>query len=213
MLILFTAVGIVYEFGTGLGFIIALPFYIFANAIWNRLGGWPEAWYRVTGTDYRQFYIFLPSRKIGRFLKKAAEIVGSAEGARVTIKVTKEIEADYGIPTRSDEMFPNPAGAPASLHNYDDYRPIAVFGREPDALKSDGTLAPKAKISPMLVHNAFLMEWLKNRAKLNVKQSNLRWGIFGFLIAVGVIFDFAILYYTVFYGVNMNCALRTKACP
>lgn len=201
-----------YELGTGLGFIVALPFYIFSNAIWNRLGGWPEAWYRVTGTSYRQLYVILPNRRIGRFLRKESELlIGSA--ARAEIQFTKEKKGEYFIPTRGEEMFNNPAGAPASLHNWDDTRPIPLFGREPDALSADGSLIPKAKIDPMLIHQAFKNDVLERRHKLNVKQSNLKWGIFGFLIAIGVIFDFAIVYYTIFYGVNVNCALHTKACP
>ena len=53
----------------------------------------------------------------------------------------------------------------------------------------------------------------ERRAHLNVKTSNLKWGIFGFLIALAVIFDFAIIFYTYYFGVNVNCALHTKACP
>jgi len=179
---------------------------------WNRLGGWPEAWYRVRGISYREWYVFLPNRRIGRFLKPESELkIGSA--ARIELQLTKDKTGDYYVPTRSDEMFNNPNGAPAALYNWDDVRPIPVFGREPDALAADGKLVPKAKIDPMLVHAAYKNDVLERRHKLNIRQGNLKWGIFGFLIALTLIFEFAVLYEVVLYGINMNCALHTKACP
>lgn len=179
---------------------------------WNRLGGWPEAWYRVTGTTYRQLYVFLPNRRIGRFLKKESELkVGSA--ARAELQITKEKKGDFMIPTEGNEMFNNPAGAPASIYNWDDVRPIPIFGREPDANKADGTTVPKAKIDPFLIHKAYENDLLERRHKLNQKSSNVKWGIFGFLIALSVMLSFAAVFYTYYFGVNLNCALHTKACP
>jgi hypothetical protein len=179
---------------------------------WNRAGGWPEAWWRVTNTAYRQFYVILPNRRIGRPLVKESDLkIGSA--ARAQIQITKEKKGDYGVPTEGDEMFQNPHGAPASLHNWDDFRPIPVFGREPDANKADGTTIPKAKIDPFLIHKAYENDLLERRHKLNQKTSNLKWGVFGFLIVVAVMLAFASVFYTYYFGVNVNCALHTKACP
>ncbi|HEX9240517.1 MAG TPA: hypothetical protein VF910_07700 [Candidatus Bathyarchaeia archaeon] len=213
MLILMTAVGIVYMFGgAGTGIGIAFVFYFFANGIWNKLGAWPEGWYRIRQIPYRQLYVFTPNRRIDRYLKRESELkIGSA--ARAELSITKDKTGEYFIPTRGDEMFDNPNGAPASLYNWDDVRPIPVFGREPDALAADGKLVPKAKIDPMLVHQAYKNDFLERRHKLNVHQSNLKWGLFGFLIAFTVILAFASLFYTYYFGVNVNCALHTKACP
>lgn len=144
-------------------------------------------------------------------MKQSDLKIGSA--ARAEIQLTKTVTGDYLIPTQGDEMFDNPNGAPSSLYNWDDARPIPVFGREPDALAADGRLVPKAKIPPMLVHRAYVNDFLERRHKLNIKQGNLKWGIFGFLIALAVIFDFAILFYSYYFGINVNCALHTKACP
>lgn len=175
-------------------------------------GGWPEAWYRVTGTSYRAFYIIMSNRRIQPFLKKDSELkVGSA--ARASIQITKEKTGDYGVPTEGDEIFDNPHGAPSSIHNWDDFRPIPIFGREPDAIKADGSMVPKAKIDSFLIHKAYENDMLERRHKLTVKSSKVKWGIFGFLIALTLIFEFAVLYEVILYGVNMNCALHTKACP
>jgi len=213
ILFIMTAFAIIYMFqGSQAGFGAAIVFYFFANGIWNRLGAWPEAWYRVRGITYRQFYIFLPNRRIGRYLKTESQLkIGSA--ARAQIEIAKDKTGEYFIPSQGDEMFANPHGAPASLHNWDDSRAIPVFGREPYATEADGTLVPKAKVDPFLVHAAFKNDVHERRHTLNVKPGKLKWGIFGFLIALSVMLSFAAVYYTVLYGINMNCALHTKACP
>jgi hypothetical protein len=145
-------------------------------------------------------------------LKPESELkVGSA--ARNEVQLTKEKIGEYFVPTRGDEMFDNPNGAPAAIYNWDDCRPIPVFGREPDALAADGKLVPKAKIDPMLVHQAYKNDFLERRHRLNIRQGNLKWGIFGFLIAITVILAFTSVFYTYYFGINVNCALHTKACP
>ena len=207
------AFGIIYiGNGTPASFGTALVFYFIVNAAWNAAGGWPEAWYRVRHIDYRQFYVIAPNRRILRPLVRESDLkVGGS--ARAEIQITKEKTAEYGVPTSADEMFNNPHGAPASLHNWDDYRPIPVFGREPNALTADGTSIPKAKIDPMLIHAAYKNDVLERRHRLNIKTSNLKWGIFGFMIVIAVILSFAAVYYSIYYGLNNACALHSKACP
>src|SRR6266571_892958 len=195
LLILLTALGIYYEFGLAgspqIGLGVAFLFYFFLNAIWNRMGGWPEAWYRVRGITYRQFYVILPNRQIG----------------------PKDKTGEYFVPTRGEEMFNNPHGAPAGLWNWDDVRPIPIFGREPDVVTASGVLVPKAKVDPMLVHAAYSNDALERRHKLNVKSGNLKWGLFGTILLLSFILSFAAVFYTYYFGVNVNCALHTKACP
>jgi hypothetical protein len=147
-----------------------------------------------------------------RYLRKDSELkIGSA--ARTEIEITKDKVGEYFLPTREEEMFNNPHGAPASIHDWSDCRPLVLFGQEPDALGADGKLIKKAKADPFLVHNAYKNDFLERRHKLNIKQGNLKWGVFGFLIAVTVILAFASVFYTYYFGVNVNCALHTKACP
>src|SRR5207249_11662348 len=114
----------------------------------------------------------------------------------------------YSLQHRTLHSFPTRRSS-----DLDDSRAIPVFGREPDATKADGTLVPKAKVDPFLVHAAFKNDVHERRHTLNVKPGKLKWGIFGFLIALSVMLSFAAVYYTVLYGINMNCALHTKACP
>jgi len=217
LLILLTALGIYYEFGLAgtpqMGLGVAFLFYFFLNAIWNRMGGWPEAWYRVRGITYRQFYVILPNRRIGRYLMKESQLkIGSAARGEIQIGA-KDKTGEYFVPTRGEEMFNNPHGAPAGLWNWDDVRPIPIFGREPDVVTASGVLVPKAKVDPMLVHAAYSNDALERRHKLNVKTGNLKWGLFGTLLLFSFILSFAAVFYTYYFGINVNCALHTKACP
>src|SRR5437867_2069152 len=100
-----------------------------------------------------------------------------------------------------------------AIWNRDDVRPIPIFGREPDVVTASGVLVPKAKVDPMLVHAAYSNDALERRHKLNVKTGNLKWGLFGTILLLSFILSFAAVFYTYYFGINVNCALHTKACP
>lgn len=212
ILFIFTAFGIIYaSHGSSAGFGIALVFYFFANGLWNAGGAWPEAWYRVRRISYRQFYIIAPNRRIIRPLVKESDLkIGSA--ARAEIQITKEKTGEYFVPTRGNEMFNNPHGAPAGLYNWDDCRPNQVFGQEPDSFKADGTLVPKAKVDPMLVHAAYKNDILERRHRLNIRGTFATPRFLAILLSLTLMFSLAALFYSYYFGININCAEHTKAC-
>jgi hypothetical protein len=194
-----TSIGIVYVIPGQAGIGAAFVFYLIANAVWTRLGGWPEGWYRITGTDYLQDYIIGPTGKVERpFIRmkdlethSPAKFTHKAQGAQK--------EGDYFLGDNYCRIA-NPKNAPAYIHTFDDSRAIPVWNRD------------LPRMDAALVHAGYKNDVLERMHKLNVPQQRLKWGILGFFIVVTFVLSFAALYYTILYGVNVNCALHTKAC-
>jgi hypothetical protein len=194
--IMIGALAILYRFGTG----PAIIFYFVFVTAWNRLGAWPEGWYRLMGIDYMQDYIIGPTGKVERpFIKlkdlethSPAKFEHQAQGAQK--------KGDYFLGNNECKIA-NPKNAPAYIHVFNDARPIPVW-------KRDGPL-----MDPALVHAGYKNDVLERRHKLNQKPQTLKWGILGFFLILTFIISFASLYYTILYGVNVNCVLHTKACP
>ena len=193
------AIGILYVGGPN-GFPAAIIFYFIANTAWNRLGGWPEGWYRIIGTDYLQDYIIGPTGKIERPYIKLKDLETHSPAKFTFTTQGAKKEGDFFLGDNNCK-FSNPKNAPAYLHTFDDARPIPVWNR--DTPRMDATL----------VHAGYKNDILERRHRLNQQPQRLKWGILGFIIILCLVFSFAAAYYSILYGLNANCALHTKACP
>lgn len=196
--IMATAIGILYV-GGPYGFAAAFLFYIFASAGWNRLGGWPEGWYRLRGIDYLQDYIIGPTGKVERPFIKIKDLQVHSPAKFSYQASGSPVSGDYVLGDNKCKIA-NPKGAPAYVHTFDDSRAIPIWDRD------------SPRMDPALVHAGYKNDVLERRHKLNQPPQRLKWGLLGFFVVLTFILSFAALYYTILYGVNVNCALHTRAC-
>jgi hypothetical protein len=90
-------------------------------------------------------------------------------------------------------------GGPQWVYNYNDARPLPLeHGGDP--------------IDPTLIHSAFENKSIEAFNKLNEKPQKFKWGMMALAIVLTLIFAGLSVYYTYYFGYNINCALHTAAC-
>ena len=107
--------------------------------------------------------------------------------------------ADYftGGPDETIYAF----GMPNWVYERGDSRPLL--------LRHKGEIMSATKI-----HAAFYDDSIERfNALKQPAPGRLKWGLFGFAIVLILILSMASVTYTYLFGVNMNCALHTRACP
>jgi hypothetical protein len=172
------------------GFAYALVLLYLAMKLWQRMGGWPEAYYRIRGWDYFAPYIFAANKRIIR------KIIPAQKWTKTQPPFFKWEGGDYQIASKDNELFANPRNAPAGAYNYDDARPIPVFNRTDD------------KSPPQLINAAFSNNALERYHKLNEKKQSGKVAM-EFLVLMLILLFSALAMY---YSYNTACAIHSPVC-
>ncbi len=167
---------------------IALLVFTGIFAVFQRLGGWPEAWYRITRVDYFSAVFFQPDGTPDRRVMPSTEITTHSHPQFTVGKDTYTI---------NEENAARINGRPAWYFNRDDYNaiPIRHWNKGP-------------KISPALVYAAWQNKSLQEMHGIGQKKSNLPFilvALFAFLIVI-------LLVTAAYYSYNSYCAVAPQNC-
>lgn len=175
---------------------LLLAFYGVFKA-WNRAGGWPEAWYRLRGTNYHQFYVIMPNNKIIRPIVKDSDLEVHSPA-----KWSLKKGGDYVL-AGNDCRFSNPHGAPSFLYIFDDSRPLPVM-----QTARDNASNPLPKMDPMLVRAGYHNKNLEKLNGLTDRGHAVRDSLLFLMVLIALLATFL----TMYYSYNTTCAVHSLAC-
>lgn len=164
--------------------------------IWGRLGGWPEAYYRIRRISYFAHFVFAadgqPDRDVHRWtaIKHQSPAQFECRGKM------------WGV---EPEAMARSIGRPALYYNYDNMIPIPLFRWTEKQRNGSQEIT---KINPAAVMAAYKDETIQNIHNWRRKTNPIVFvAVAGFaIIAVLVALE-------LYYSYNVNCALRTTICP
>jgi len=159
-----------------------------AFAIWQRLGGWPEAWYRISRVDYFSAVMFGPDGTPNRHVKPMSDIKTHS---------MSQFQLGKKLYTINEENAARINGRPAWYFNQDDYNAIPI---------KHWNTGPK--ISPGLVYAAWQNKSLEEMHGIGRKRNNLPFllvALFAFLVII-------MLTVAVYYSYNSYCAVAPTHC-
>jgi len=165
-----------------------IPLIVF-SIIWRKLGGWPEAWYRIKRIPYFTQKVIMADGSVRRFVHKMILIRHQSPATFDFSDRTWSV--DYENQTRDN-------GRPSWVYNHDDLRPIPIlnWGEGKDHLES--------KISPGLIFSAFHDGTIQQMHGLGQPKPRSIGLLLVLLIGLGIMLAAASLYfnYNVFCGLN-----------
>lgn len=177
-------------------YIIFIGFIIF-----QRLGGWPEAMYRIRRIPYFVDYIRGPDK---RFRRRIFPLDMIQKHSPAMFRYGR---GDYMVPDEAASASAN--GAPMWLHNWDDSRPIET---NIDTIHNpDGSVTTKfrERIPPEVIQAGFEGKVVADLAHEGdeVKSNKLAW----YIVPMLLILLLAIVV-ELYYGYNNYCGLHPKSC-
>jgi len=169
---------------------IEIALFIIAGifAVFQRLGGWPEAWYRISRVDYFSAVFFQPDGTPDRRVMPVSEIKSRSHPQFIYGKKSYTI---------NEENTARINGRPAWYFNQDDYNAIPI---------KHWNTGPK--ISPGLVYAAWQNKSLEEMHGIGRKKSNLPFllvALFAFLMII-------MLTVAAYYSYNSYCAVAPTHC-
>ena len=167
---------------------IALFAFFIYRMIWNRLGGSPEAWYRIRKIPYFFHYTFGEDHSYDRCVHPWS-IVEHHSPAMFTCKRGKYVVQDGAMARER--------GKPALYYNVNEAEPIQIF-----SWKKGG------QIDPALVQSAFENKTVEEMHRLGQGTDMRPWLILG----IGLIIAIVVAGVAAYYGYDAHCALKPAAC-
>lgn len=170
-------------------------FGIIAMRIWHMLGGWPEAWYKITRTPYFVAWFIMPNKEPDRQVFKQ-DIITRNSPAQFEYR-----KGHYLI----DEKGPagmTSSGRQAFLYNWDEGEPIPVF-----AWKD-----PSKRFDPKLLWTAFKTKIVQEMHVLGepaLPPPGKALPVIKTIVFVALIV-FAV--FAAYYSLNTYCALAPAKC-
>lgn len=168
---------------------IGLLFLVMIYAGWMKLGGWPEAWYRIRRTPYFTQHVYQPDRTEYRYVRKM-EIILRDNPPRFAAggKDWSWMDSRVGRDT----------GRPSIYYNHDDTEPIPIFDWK----------KPEDKLDPKLIQSAY-----ENDAIERVHKIGLR-GTPGWvwIIVAAVLIAVVITIVGAYLSWNTFCAVTPAKC-
>jgi hypothetical protein len=165
-----------------------IPIVLFA-IIWRKLGGWPEAWWRIRRKHYFLAHVFDASGEDNRYpiLMSAIEHKSQA-GFDLNGKRRLVDEDDMARDT----------GRPSLYYNYDDMRPIPIFRWEKGGKKWD----------PSLVGAAYENKSIEDMHRIGGRRMSQ----FQLIVLVLLVVIFLVAAAGVYFAYNDYCALTPARC-
>ena len=180
-----TQVLILMELGT-------IPLVIFA-IVWRRLGGWPEAYYRIKRISYFTQKVIMADGSVTRFVHKMRIIRHQSPPSFDFSGRTWSVDAE-------NQLRDN--GRPSWVYNHDDLRPVPVLNW------GEGKAHIDSKISPGLVFNAFHDKAIEEMHGLGQPKPKNIGLLLLVLIGIGILIAGVGLY----YQYNVFCGLNPARC-
>ena len=167
---------------------IALMVFVSIFAVFQRLGGWPEAWYRISRVDYFSAVFFEPDGTPNRKVMPTT---------RIKTHSHPQFTVEKGTFTINEENTARINGRPAWYFNPDDYNaiPIRHWNAGP-------------KISTGVVYAAWQNKSLQEMHGIGQKKSNMPFilfALFGLLVVI-------LLVTAAYYSYNSYCAVSPSSC-
>ena len=156
--------------------------------IWRRLGGWPEAWYRIKRIPYFVQVVFGPDGTPDRYVHAQSII------RRHSPPMFEFSGKLWGV---DEENQARDTGRPCYYYNFDDLSPIPILHWK------KGT-----KIDPALVRAAFKNDTIERMHVLGQKHSRSPWLLVGLAIVVLVV----VAVIGAYYSYNTFCAVTPEKC-
>jgi len=165
---------------------IGLIIVLIAYRIWNTLGGYPEAFYRITRKPYFLQYLVEVDGRISRYVHKFS-MIESHSPAKFTFR-----KLDWFV---DNSQTARSNGRPAWFYNYDNSIPIPVIEQS------------RTKVSPLLIFKAFRNKTVSDMHKLEERKTNLK-----YLTAFVYIIIIVAVVAGTYYSYNTFCALNPAKC-
>ena len=147
---------------------VGMLFFVAVFAVFSRLGGWPEAYYRIFRIDYFLHHVFGPDRTDGRWVFKMNRIDTATKPATLT--------AGGKTWQLNEEAMGRDTGRPSWWHNYDETEALPIFD-----FKKDG------KMEPGLIAAAYENDCIERVHRLGSRHNFGLW--FWVLILIAVVID------------------------
>ena len=171
---------------------IALLIFVGIFAVFQRLGGWPEAWYRISRVDYFSAVFFEPDGTPDRQVMPSVRLTTHSH-PQFTVGKGKDA-LTYTI---NEENTARINGRPAWYFNKDDFNAIPI---------RHWNMGPK--ISPGVVYAAWQNKSLQEMHGIGQKKSNMPFilfALFAFLVVI-------LLVTAAYYSYNSYCAVSPSSC-
>jgi len=155
--------------------------------IWKKLGGWPEAYYRIFRKEYFVQWVWGATREPGRWVH------------RTTIIDTKKNSFTNGGKDwqLSEEAMGRDTGRPAWYYLHDETEPINIFD-----FKKEG------KMTPGLITAAYENDCIERVHRLGMKGGIPGW--FWVLCVVAIVLVVVVV--STYFNYNTFCAVTPAKC-
>ncbi len=168
---------------------IGMLFVVGTYAVWARLGGYPEAWYRIARIEYLVHHVFGPDRSDGRWVYKTTDIDTKTKPATLT-KGGKVWQLN-------EEAMGRDTGRPSWWHNYDETEALPIF-----------TWKEEAKMEPGIIAAAYENDCIERVHRLGQKGGIPGW--FWVLLVVAIVLVVVIM--SSYFNYNTYCAVKPTSC-
>jgi hypothetical protein len=187
------------------GTVLTGVFYLFfiGFIIFQRLGGYPEAWYRIRRIPYFVDYIRGPDKKYRRHSEPMAEMDTTGGIARWTLG-----KGQYHLPDSEASLSNN--GAPMWFHQWDDARAVPQYMDTIVGADGRASLQFRPKIPPSL-----FAAGMKSKVAIDLhrdekepqKTEGFKW-ITVTLLVIGIVIMIGVLY----FEYSNHCGISPKSC-
>jgi len=157
--------------------------------IWKRLGGWPEAWYRIWRTSYFTFHPFGPDRSEGRFVLKMSDINTKTNPPSFTFG-----EKVWHV---NDDAMGRDTGRPAWYYHFEDTEPLPIFAWKKGS-----------KLDPAMIAAAYENDCIERVHRIGRGRSVGM--VFWVLLLVVIVI--VIVAISAYYNYNTFCAVTPEKC-
>jgi hypothetical protein len=155
--------------------------------IWKKLGGWPEAYYRIRRIEYFVQWVWGPTREPGRWVHKT------------TIIDTKKNSFRYGDKDwqLKEDAMGRDTGRPAWYYLHDETEPLPLF-----------EFKKGAKMTPDMITAAYENDCIERVHRIGMKGGVPGW--FWVLLVVAVVV--VIVAVSAYFNYNTYCAVKPSSC-
>lgn len=172
-------------------YLYSSPFLIFLY-IWRKLGGWPEAYWRIRKIPYFCVHVFDAAGQDNRYVLQMTEIQHKSEAG---------FDLNGKRRLTSDEDMGHDTGRPAWYYNYNEMRPIPVFTWAK-------TSNDRRQWDASLVGAAYENESISNMHRLGRRGIPPLW----MMIIVLIILVLIVAGAGAYFAYNDYCALNPARC-
>jgi hypothetical protein len=186
------------------GTVLTGVFYLFfiTFIIFQRLGGYPEAWYRITRKPYFIDYIRGPDKKYRRHVEEMTKIDTSSGIAMWNLG-----KGFYHLPESEASLSSN--GASMHFHSWDEARAIPQYMDTVVGPDGRASLQFRPKVPPAILAAALKSKVARDihREEELSKPEGFKWATITLLI-IGIVIMIGVLY----FEYSNHCGISPKSC-